>query len=78
MSFCQVNDTSFHEFICIFTAMLVSRSCFSLEDLIYHALLPALCDAVDSGSVYYITFTISCPTSSARDFFLLDLGISVV
>ena len=58
--FLQVSDTSVHEFICLFTAILISRSCFSLEDLINHALLPSLSDAVDSGNIVKPSRLVSC------------------
>ncbi|XP_046852491.1 mediator of RNA polymerase II transcription subunit 12-like protein isoform X2 [Xenia sp. Carnegie-2017] len=46
----DINESSMHECICTFMSILISRSCFSLDDLIEYALLPALKAAVDENN----------------------------
>ena len=46
----QVGDLSIHELVATFTALLIARSCFSLEDVIYHVALPSLLAALPSGA----------------------------
>ncbi|CAH3150356.1 unnamed protein product [Pocillopora meandrina] len=45
----DVGDLSIHESVATFTALLIARSCFSLEDVIYHVALPSLLAALPSG-----------------------------
>ena len=47
----QVGDLSIHESVATFTALLIARSCFSLEDVIYHVALPSLLAALPSGKL---------------------------
>ena len=44
-----MGDLSIHESVATFTALLIARSCFSLEDVIYHVALPSLLAALTSG-----------------------------
>lgn len=46
----DVGDLSIHELVATFTALLIARSCFSLEDVIYHVALPSLLAALPSGA----------------------------
>ncbi|GFO22710.1 mediator of RNA polymerase ii transcription subunit 12-like, partial [Plakobranchus ocellatus] len=38
----DVNDLSIHDSLAVFTAMLIARYCFSLQDFVYHVALPSL------------------------------------
>ena len=41
----QVTDMSIHDSIAVFTAILIARHCFSLQDLVVHVVLPSLINA---------------------------------
>ena len=75
----QVGDLSIHESVATFTALLIARSCFSLEDVIYHVALPSLLVALPSGelqhtlsvafllaTIFVISFTIWEPQMGYR------------
>ncbi|XP_059156878.1 mediator of RNA polymerase II transcription subunit 12-like protein isoform X2 [Physella acuta] len=38
----DVSDLSIHDSLAVFTAMLIARHCFSLQDFVYHVALPSL------------------------------------
>ncbi|CAG5131136.1 unnamed protein product, partial [Candidula unifasciata] len=38
----DVGDLSIHDSLAVFTAMLIARHCFSLQDFVYHVALPSL------------------------------------
>lgn len=38
----DVGDLSIHDSLAVFTAMLIARYCFSLQDFVYHVALPSL------------------------------------
>ncbi|EDO45182.1 predicted protein, partial [Nematostella vectensis] len=44
----DVSDLSIHESVATFTALMIARHCFSLEDVIYHVALPSLLAALPS------------------------------
>ena len=45
----QVGDLSIHDSLAVFTAMLIARYCFSLQDFVYHVALPSLMAVVCPG-----------------------------
>nr|KAG5692294.1 hypothetical protein BaRGS_009504 [Batillaria attramentaria] len=45
----DVSDLSIHDSLAVFTAILIARHCFSLQDLIYHVALPSLMAACPSA-----------------------------
>lgn len=58
INYLQVGDLSIHESVATFTALLIARSCFSLEDVIYHVALPSLLAALPSGELPHVTFSL--------------------
>ena len=45
----QVSDMSIHDSLAVFTAILIARHCFSLQDLVVHVVLPSLLSARPTG-----------------------------
>ncbi|KAK3742866.1 hypothetical protein QZH41_007773 [Actinostola sp. cb2023] len=45
----EVSDLSIHESVATFTAIMIARGCFSLEDVIYHVAMDSLSDAIRLG-----------------------------
>ena len=58
INYLQVGDLSIHESVATFTALLIARSCFSLEDVIYHVALPSLLAALPSGELPHVIFSL--------------------
>ncbi|XP_069105326.1 mediator of RNA polymerase II transcription subunit 12-like protein isoform X3 [Argopecten irradians] len=46
----DVGDMSIHDSLAVFTAILIARHCFSLQDLVVHVVLPSLLAAKPSAS----------------------------
>lgn len=50
----QVSDLSIHDNLAVFTAILIARHCFSLQDLIFHVALPSLVATCPSGNAMFL------------------------
>nr|XP_022287518.1 mediator of RNA polymerase II transcription subunit 12-like protein isoform X2 [Crassostrea virginica] len=46
----DVSDMSIHDSLAVFTAILIARHCFSLQDLVVHVVLPSLLSARPTAS----------------------------